>query len=59
MVRNLWLALLAVAWLGLATHTLVIDHSNGAYGISVGSNTAYVSADVVHGIPEFSAQSGN
>lgn len=45
-----------VAITGFATGLVSIDHYAAAYGVSIGTNSAYVSAEIVHGHLAVSAE---
>lgn len=51
----LTLMVLAV-FIGLTTGLIAIDHYAGTYGISIGTNNDYASAELIHGSLHFSAE---
>lgn len=43
-------------FIGLTTGLLTIDHYASTYGISIGTNNDYASAEITHGTLTFSAE---
>lgn len=46
MKTAIWILLIVVALVLGGLHLVTIDHSNGAYGLSVGNQTTYCTLDV-------------